>query len=236
MNATRTPALLQAQRLRPLGHATPAVSEPDHGGEVERRLAPHEGGAGEVGRRHLAAPGIRAVAGAARAVAAGTVVGEHRAPARRRRGRGRQGLEQDAGPLRHELDEGLDPIRHVGVSGILADGGRERRQVGGRQQSQPIVHLPRLGETQARLLELGERLQLGAAILEGFEIREPHAGQELEEAANVCRAIVGAAMGRGDERRQQDEPREGGDQSEAGTVNVPSAEIVPRLVVSTQAP
>ena len=138
------------------------------------------------------------------------------APARRRRGRGRQGLEHDAGPLRHELDEGLDPIRHVGVSGILADRGRERRQVGGRQQSQPIVHLPRLGETQARLLELGERLQLGAAILEGFEICQPHAGQELEEAANVCRTIVGAAMGRGDERRQQEEPREGGDQKRDG--------------------
>ena len=72
---------------------------------------------------------------------------------------------------------------------------RERRQVGGRQQSQPIVHLPRLGETQARLLELGERLQLGAAILERFEICKAHAGQELEEAASVCRTIVGAAMG-----------------------------------------
>ena len=157
-------------------------------------------------------------------------------PRCRRRGRGRQGLEHDAGPLRHELDEGLDPIRHVGVpvsSPIAA--ASAARSAGGSSRSRSFS-LPRLGETQARLLELGERLQLGAAILEGFEICQPHAGQELEEAANVCRTIVGAAMGRGDERRQQEEPREGGDQKETGTVNVPSAEIVPRLVVSTQAP
>src|SRR5262249_51025564 len=106
--ADRIPALLYAERVRPLGHARAPSAEGDDVEVVARGLPGHEGGVREVRGREPETARLAAAAVAGRPVAAGAVLGEHRLSPRRGGRLGRQGLIADSRARRDVRGDRLD--------------------------------------------------------------------------------------------------------------------------------